>query len=209
MQGADPVQIGLVRGLNRPGGNLTGINLFLAEVVAKRLELLLELAPSATLIGYLHNPTNPVFAETETRQVQVAARTLGLPLLMMHASRPGEIEAAFASLVEQRAGALSVSGDGFLHANRQQIAVLAARQSVPAIYGWRDAVPAGGLMSYGASLVDAWRQAGVYTGRILKGEKPADLPVEQATKVELIINLKTAKALGLDVPRRCSPAPTR
>ena len=200
MQGADPVQVGLARSLNRPGGNLTGINLLQAEVVAKRLELLHELAPLATLIGYLYNPSNPAFAETETREVQAAARTLGLPLLMMPASRPGEIEAAFANLVEQRAGALLVSGDGFLHVNRQQIVLLAATRSVPAIYAFRQAVVSGGLMSYGASLIDAWRQAGVYTGRILKGEPPADLPVEQVTKIELIINLKTAKALGLNIP---------
>ena len=200
MQGADPVQIGLVSSLNRPDGNLTGINLFLAEVVAKRLELLLELAPSVTSIGYIHNPTNPVFAETETKQLKVAAGTLGLRLLLMEASRQDDIETAFENLIQQRAGALLVSGNGFLHANRSQIAALAARNVLPAIYGWRDAVSAGGLMSYGASLIDAWRQAGVYTGRILKGERPADLPVQQVTKIELIINLRAAKAVGLDVP---------
>jgi putative ABC transport system substrate-binding protein len=200
MQGADPVQIGLVSSLNRPDGNLTGINLFLAEVVAKRLELLLEVAPSAASIGYIHNPTNPVFAETETKELKVAARTLGLPLLLMEASRQGDIETAFAHLIQQRAGALLVSGDGFLHANRGQIAALAARNVLPAIYGWRDAVSAGGLMSYGASLIDAWRQAGAYTGRILKGERPADLPVQQVTKIELIINLRAANALGVTFP---------
>ena len=200
MQGADPVRIGLVSSLNRPNTNLTGINLFLSEVIAKRLELLLELAPAARSIGYLHNPTNPVFAETETKELKVAARTLGLPLLLMEASRQGDVETAFANLIQQRAGALLVSGDAFLHANRGQIAALAARNVLPAIYGWRDAVTAGGLMSYGASLIDAWRQAGVYTGRILRGESPADLPVQQLTKIELVINLKTAKALGLDVP---------
>jgi putative ABC transport system substrate-binding protein len=200
MQGADPVQIGLVSSLNRPGGNLTGINLFLAEVVAKRLELLLELAPSATPIGYLHNPANPVFAESETKEVQIAARTLGLPLLFMPASSQEDINTAFANPVQERAGAILVSGDGFLYGSRGQIAALAARHAVPAIYGWRDAVFVGGLISYAPSLIDAWRQTGVYTGRILKGEKAAELPVQQVTKLELLINLKTAKALGLEVP---------
>ena len=200
MQGADPVRIGLVGSLNQPGGNLTGIDLFLVEVAAKRLELLLELVPAAKSIAYLRNPTNPVFAESETRQVQDAARALGVHLLSVNASRPSEIETAFANLVQQRAGALLVSGDGFLLTNRDQIVALAARHAVRAIYGWREAVAAGGLMSYGAGFLDGWRQAGVYTGRILNGEKPADLPVQQVAKVELVINLKTAKALGLTIP---------
>jgi putative tryptophan/tyrosine transport system substrate-binding protein len=200
MQGADPVQIGLVGSLNRPGGNLTGIDLALAEVAAKRLELLLEVVPAAKSIGYLHNPTNPVFAETETREVRVAARALGVRLLFVNASRPSEIETAFANLVDQRAGALLVSGDGFLHTNRDQIVTLAARHALPAIYGWREAMTAGGLMSYGTNLFAAWRQAGVYTGRILKGESPADLPVQRVITIELVINLKTAKALGVTFP---------
>ena len=200
MQGADPVRIGLVDSLNRPGGNLTGINLFLVEVVAKRLELLLELVPTAKSIAYLRNPTNPVFAETETREVQVAARALGVRLLLMNASRPSEIEAAFADLVQQRADALLVSGDGFLHTHRDEIVALVERHAVPAIYSMREYVAAGGLMSYGTNYLSAWRQAGVYTGRILKGEKPADLPMQQVTKIELVINLKTAKALGVTFP---------
>jgi len=200
MQGADPVRIGLVDSLNRPGGNLTGINLFLVEVVAKRLELLLELVPTAKSIAYLHNPTNPVFAETETREVQVAARALGVRLLVVNASRISEFEAAFADLVQQRADALLVSGDGFLHTHRDEIVALAERHAVPAIYSMREYVADGGLMSYGTNYPSAWRQAGVYTGRILKGERPADLPMQQVTKIELVINLKTAKALGLTFP---------
>jgi len=194
MQGADPVRIGLVDSLNRPGGNLTGINLFLVEVVAKRLELLLELVPTAKSIAYLHNPTNPVFAETETREVQVAARALGVRLLVVNASRISEFEAAFADLVQQRADALLVSGDGFLHTHRDEIVALAERHAVPAIYSMREYVADGGLMSYGTNYPSAWRQAGVYTGRILKGERPADLPMQQVTKIELVINLKTANA---------------
>ena len=200
MQGADPVRIGLVDSLNRPGGNLTGINLFLVEVVAKRLELLLELVPTAKSIAYLRNPTNPVFAETETREVQVAARALGVRLLLVNASRTSEIETAFAELVRQQADALLVSGDGFLHTHRDEIVALAERHAVPAIYSMREYVADGGLMSYGTNYPSAWRQADVYTGRILKGERPADLPMQQVTKIELVINLKTAKALGVTFP---------
>ena len=147
MQGADPVRIGLVGSLNRPGGNLTGIDLSLAEVAGKRLELLLELMPAAKSIAYLRNPTNPVYAETETGEVQAAAHALGVRLLFVNASRPSEIETAFANLVDQRAGALLVSGDGFLHTNRDQIVTLAARHALPAIYGWREAMTVGGPMS--------------------------------------------------------------
>jgi ABC-type uncharacterized transport system substrate-binding protein len=200
MQGADPVRIGLVGSLNRPGGNLTGIDLFLAEVVGKRLQQLLELVPAAKSIAYLRNPTNPVFAESETREVQAAADGLGVHLLFVNASRPSELEPAFASLVEQRANALLVSGDGFLLTHRDQIAALAGRHAVPAVYSMREYAATGGLMSYGTSFLDAWRQAGVYTGRILKGEKPAELPVQQVTKIELVLNLKAAKTLGLTVP---------
>ena len=199
MQGADPVRIGLVGSLNRPGGNLTGIDLLLAETAGKRLELLLELLPAAKSIAYLRNPTNPVFAENETREVQVAARAHEVALLLVNVSRPSEIETAFADVVQQRADALLVSGDGFLNTHRDQIVALAERHPVPAIYSMQN-VTAGGLMSYGTDYLDAWRQAGVYTGRILKGEKPADMPVQRVTKIELIINLKTAKALGLTVP---------
>jgi putative tryptophan/tyrosine transport system substrate-binding protein len=200
MQGADPVRIGLVSSLSHPGGNLTGINLFLAEVAAKRFGLLLELMPSARSIGYLYNSTNPVFAETETREIRAAADALGVRLLSVTASRQSEIEAAFANLVEQRIDALFVSSDGFLLTQSDQIVALAASRRVPAVYGWREAGAVGGLMSYGTNFLNAWRQAGVYTGRILKGEKPSDLPVTQPTNFELAINLKTARALGLTVP---------
>jgi putative ABC transport system substrate-binding protein len=201
MQGADPVQIGLVRSLNQPGGNLTGFDLHLVETVAKRLELLHESVPTATSIAYLRNPTNPVYAEAETREVQVAARALGVRLLLLNASDPKEVETAFANLVQQQVRALLLSGDGLLNFTLQdQIVALAARHAIPTMYIVRETVKAGGLMSYGLDQHDGWRQAGVYTGRILKGERPADLPVQRVTKVELAINLKTAKALGLEVP---------
>jgi putative ABC transport system substrate-binding protein len=200
MQGADPVQIGLVKGLDRPGGNLTGIDLLLATVAGKRLQLLLELVPAAKSIAYLRNPTNPVYAESETREVQIAARTYGVHLLIVNASGTSEVEMAFADLVQQRADALLVSSDGTFLTHPERIVQLAARHAVPTIYGWRQAMAVGGLMSYGTNIVDAWRQAGIYTGRILKGERPADLPVQQVTKIDLIINLKAAKALGLMFP---------
>jgi ABC-type uncharacterized transport system substrate-binding protein len=200
MQGADPVQIGLVDSLNRPGGNATGIDLLLARVAAKRLELLLALVPAAKSIAYLRNPTNPVYAETESKEVRAAASELDVRLLIENASRASEIETAFEDLVRQRADALLVSSDGFFLTHPAQIVALAAQHAVPAIYGWRQAMAAGGLMSYGTNIIDAWRQAGVYAGRVLKGERPAELPVQQVTKVELIINLKVAKALGLTFP---------
>ena len=200
MQGADPVQIGLVDSLNRPGGNATGIDLLLARVAAKRLELLLALVPAAKSIAYLRNPTNPVYAETESKEVRAAASAHDVRLLIENASRASEIETAFEDLVQQRADALLVSSDGFFLTHPGQIVALAARHAVPAIYGWRQAMAAGGLMSYGTNIIDAWRQAGVYAGRVLKGERPAELPVQQVTKVELIINLKVAKALGLTFP---------
>jgi putative ABC transport system substrate-binding protein len=200
MQGADPVQIGLVDSLNRPGGNLTGIGLLAAETAGKCLELLLELVPNAKSIGYLRNPTNPAFAETETRELEAAADAHGVRLLIVNASRPGEIETAFADLVQQRPDALQVSSDGFLLNHPDQIVALAARHAVPAIYAWPQFTEVGGLMSYGTDIRNAWRQAGIYSGRILKGERPADMPVQQATKIELVINLKTAKALGLTFP---------
>jgi putative ABC transport system substrate-binding protein len=201
MQGADPVRIGLVSSLNRPGGNLTGIDLILSEVAAKRLQLLHQLIPTATSIAYLHNPTNPIFAEAETREVEIAARGLGLRLLHVNASRPSEIETAFLNLGQQGADAIFVSGDGFLHTHSDQIAALAARYAVPVTYARRQSAAVGGLMSYGTNFLDAWRQAGVYTGRILNGERAAELPVQRAAKFELVINLKTAKALGLTVPQ--------
>jgi putative ABC transport system substrate-binding protein len=200
MQGADPVRVGLVDSLNRPGGNVTGINLFLAEVAGKRLQMLLEMVPSAKSIVYLRNPTNPFFAESETREVQAAARALGVALLFANVARLSEIETAFANFAQQRVDALLVSADGFLLTNSAHVVALAAGYKMPAIYGWRQAVALGGLMSYGTNFPDAWRQAGVYTGRLLKGEKPADLPVQQVTKIELIIDLRTARAFGVTVP---------
>ena len=200
MQAADPVRIGLVDSFNRPGGNVTGINLMLAETVGKRLERLLELVPAATSIAYLRNPTATVFSENETRELQAAARERGIRLLVVNASRPSEFETAFADLVQQRADGLVVSSAVSLLTDPDQIVALAARHAVPAIYALRQSMAVGGLMSYGTNFFSAWRQAGVYTGRILKGEKPADLPVMQPTKFELLINLKTAKALGLTVP---------
>jgi putative ABC transport system substrate-binding protein len=198
--GSDPVEVGLVASLGRPGGNLTGVSLLITAVVAKRLELLHELAPAATSIALLANPANPVLAADETRELQAAARVLGVNLLVLHASSPSEIDAAFATLVEQRVGALLVSSDADFSIRRDQIVALAARHAVLAIYQWREYTAAGGLMSYGPSLTDAYRINGVYTGRILKGEKPADLPVQQVTKIELVINMKAAKALGLTFP---------
>ena len=200
MQGADAVRIGLVDSLNRPGGNLTGIGLLAAETAGKCFDLLLEVVPKATSIAYLRNPTNPAFAESETRELQTAARAHGVGLLIFNASRPSEIDTAFAELVRQRANALQVSSDGFLLTHPDQIVALAGHYAIPAVYAWPQYPAVGGLMSYGTNIRDAWRQAGIYTGRILKGEKPADLPVQLATKIELVINLKTAKTLGLAVP---------
>jgi putative ABC transport system substrate-binding protein len=199
-QAADPVRIGLVDSLNRPGGNITGIYLMLAELAGKRLELLLELVPGAKSIAYLRNPTYPIFAESEGKELQVAARDRAVRLLLLNASRPSEFATAFAELVQQRADALVVSSAVSLLTDPDQIVALAARHAVPAIYALRASMAVGGLMGYSTNYLDAWRQAGVYTGRILKGEKPADLPVVQPTKFELTINLKTAKALGLTMP---------
>ena len=197
MQAADPVRIGLVGSLNQPDGNATGIVLFGVEVAAKRLELLLELVPAGTSIAYLRNPTNHIFAENETRETQIGARAFGVSLLFVNVSHQSEFETVFANLVQQKVGALLVSADGYLLTHRDELVALAARLGLPAIYGW----PApGGLICYTANFLDAWRLAGLYTGRILKGEKPANMPVEQVTKVDLIINLKTAKALGLTIP---------
>jgi putative ABC transport system substrate-binding protein len=198
--GPDPVEAGLVASLNRPGGNLTGVTVSNVEVIAKRLELLHELVPSAKSIAFLVNPTNSAATTAETGELQAAARVLGLDLLPLNASTPGEIEVAFANLAVRRAGAILVSGESFFASQVDQVIALAARHAVPAIYGNRAFTAAGGLMSYGTNSRDSDRQVGVYTGRILKGEKPADLPVQQATRVELAINMKTAKALGLTFP---------
>ena len=198
--GSDPVQIGLVGSLNRPVGNITGVTGLSGELAAKRFELLREVVPAATLIAYLIKPDNP-FADSESRVVQAAAGAFGLRLLTLTASNPYEIESAFESLPQRQAGALLVSADQFFDASqRDQIVALAARDRIPTMFGRREAAAAGGLISYGPNFADAYRQVGVLTGRILKGEKPADLPVQQATRVWLTINLKTAKALGITFP---------
>jgi putative ABC transport system substrate-binding protein len=197
--GIDPVQIGLVASLNRPGGNVTGLALLTVELAAKRLELLHELLGTATVVAMLVNPTTPL-TEPETKGVRDAARSLGLQLHVLDASTEREIDAAFGKLIELRAGALVVSVDLFLNNQRAQIVALAARHAVPAIYGVREFATAGGLMSYGNDLADAYRQSGIYAGKILKGAKPADLPVQQVVRVEFVINLKTAKTLGLTFP---------
>jgi ABC-type uncharacterized transport system substrate-binding protein len=198
--GADPVKEGLVTSLSRPEGNVTGVVTLNVEVAAKRLELLHELVPTATIVALLVNPTNPTLAETITRDLEVAARTLGVQLHVLHASSEREIDTAFATLVELRAGALVIGADAFFNSRSEQLAALTLHHAVPAIYQYREFVSAGGLMSYGSTVADTYRPLGVLTGRILKGEKPAELPVQQATKVELIINMKTAKALGITVP---------
>jgi len=197
--GVDPVQLGLVGSLNRPGGNVTGTAVLTVELGAKKLEMLHELLPTAAAIALLVNPTNPN-VESETRVVQDAARLLGLHLRVLHASTESQIDAAFGAVVELRASALIVGVEPFLNDSRAQIVALAARYAVPAVYGVRDYVTAGGLMSYGTDLVDIYRQSGIYAGKILKGARPADLPVQQLTKVALVINLKTAKTLGLTIP---------
>jgi putative tryptophan/tyrosine transport system substrate-binding protein len=196
---SDPIEGGLVSSLSRPDGNLTGVTTLGAEVGPKRLELLHELVPTATSIAWLVNPAGPV-AETQTRDMQAAARTLGLQLQVLHASTERDFETVFATAVEVRAGGLVISANAFFNSQSEQIAALALRHAVPTIYQFREFAAAGGLMTYGGSIRDQYRLVGVYTGRILKGEKPADLPVQQVTKVELIINLKSAKALGLTVP---------
>jgi putative ABC transport system substrate-binding protein len=198
--GADPVEVGLVASLNRPGGNLTGVSVLNATIAAKRLQMLHELVPVVTSIAFLTNLANPVLAASETAPLQQAAPALGVHLLVLNASDPSEIEAAFASLIQQRTGALQVSADPLFINKSDQLVALAARHAIPTIYQYRESTAAGGLISYGASLTDQYRQLGVYTGRILDGSKPTDLPVAQTTKFELVINLKTAKALGLTVP---------
>jgi putative ABC transport system substrate-binding protein len=197
--GADPVKLGLVASLNRPGGNVTGISWLTFALDAKRLGLLRELVPKLTVLPVLLNPTFPDAAR-QLREIQQAAQTMGQGISILNASNTREIDSAFQTLGQMRPGALLLAADPFFHSRREQIATLAARHAIPTIYEIRDFIVAGGLMSYGASFPDAVRQVGVYTGRILKGEKPADLPVLQPTKFELVINLKTAKALGLNVP---------
>jgi ABC-type uncharacterized transport system substrate-binding protein len=189
-----------VASLNRPGGNLTGVSTLNIEMGPKRLELLHELLPTATGVAVLVNPTNPANTETILRDMQAAARTLGLKLHVFHASTERDFDTVFAGLVRLQLGGLVIGTDGFLISRSEQLAALALRRAVPAIFQYREFAAAGGLMSYGSSFSDSYRQVGIYTGRILKGEKPADLPVQQAVKAQLIINSKTAKALGLDVP---------
>jgi putative tryptophan/tyrosine transport system substrate-binding protein len=196
---ADPVALGLVASLNRPGGNITGVSFLAEALVAKRLELLHETVPTAESIGYLVNPTSPQ-VEAQIKNAESSARVLGVRLMTLRASTPSDIEGAFAVVAERRIGALITAADPFFYGQRDQLAAAAARHAVPAIYQVREMADAGGLMSYGPNLPDVYRILGGYVGRILKGEKPADLPVQQATKVELVLNMKTAKPLGLTFP---------
>ena len=198
--GPDPVAGGLVASLNRPGANLTGVKVLSTEVIAKNLELLHELVPAAAVIGVLVHPDNSLDTEAVTGGLRVAAGVIGARLLVLKAGNQSEIDAAFATLVQQRADGLVVGGENFFITARDQIVALAARHAVPTIYNYRDSPAVGGLISYGPNQADGYRLAGVYTGQILKGAKPADLPVQQSTKVELVINLKTAKTLGIEIP---------
>jgi ABC-type uncharacterized transport system substrate-binding protein len=196
----DPVRLGLIASLSRPGGNLTGINFLSSELTAKRLELLRELVPAASRVAVLINPANAATTETTLRDVEAAARAIGMQIRVLNASTSREINAAFATFVRERPDALFVGGDSFFNSRRVQLAILAAHHAMPATYQGRQYAEAGGLMSYGSNLSDAYRQVGVYVGRILKGAKPADLPVVQASKFELVINAETARTLGLEVP---------
>jgi putative ABC transport system substrate-binding protein len=197
--GGDPVALGLVPSLNRPGGNATGVSFFLGGLGAKRLEMMRTLAPSAATVAVLANPANPV-AAPELADIEAAGRSLGLKVIVLNASTDAEIDAGFALIAQQQVPALLVNTDSFLSSRRERIVAAAARQSIPAIYAQREFLPAGGLMSYGTSIADGYRQAGVYVGRILKGAKPSELPVLLPTKFELVINLKTAKTLGIEIP---------
>ena len=197
--GGDPVRLGLVASLSRPGGNATGVNMFTSALEPKRLGLLRELVPSAALIAVLVNPNSPNF-ETQLKDLQEAARAAGQQIHILHASSEGELDTAFVTLTQLQAEAALIGSDPFFNSRRDHIVALAARYAIPAIYEWREFAAAGGLMSYGTNLAEAYRQVGIYTGRILKGDKPADLPVMQSIKFDFVINLKTAKALGLDVP---------
>ncbi len=198
--GDDPVRLGLVSNLRRPGGNITGVSVLDREVAGKRLEVAHELVPTATLVAVLVNPNNRLYNESEMGELQRAAVTLGLRLSVLRANTEADIDDAFKSVIQRRFGMLVIGGDAFFNSREERLAALALRHSVPAVYQHRAFVAAGGLMSYGGSITDAYRLVGGYIGRILKGEKPADLPVLQSTKVELYINLKTAKALGITVP---------
>jgi putative ABC transport system substrate-binding protein len=195
----DPVTFGLVSSLSRPAGNVTGVSMITVALASKRLELLHELVPAPAAIAMLVNPTSP-YVEPETKDVMTSARTLGRQVQVLNASTGREIDTAFTTLVQHRVGSLLVSGDPFFDSERDRLVALAARHAVPAIYQWREFATIGGLMSYGTSILDAYRQSGVYVGKILKGAKPADLPVMQPTKFEFVINLKTSKTLGLEIP---------
>jgi putative ABC transport system substrate-binding protein len=196
----DPVRLGLIASIARPGGNATGINILTGELVAKRLELMRELVPGAARVAVLVNPANATSTETTVRDVELAARTIGLQIQVLNASTSREIDAAFAALARERPDALLVGNDTLFTTRRVQMSLQAMRHAIPATYSSRESVEVGGLMSYGSNLTDALRQAGAYTGRILKGAKPADLPVVQASKFELVINAQTARMLGLTVP---------
>jgi putative tryptophan/tyrosine transport system substrate-binding protein len=197
--GADPVQLGLVASLSRPGGNVTGVTQLTQEVAPKLLEMLHELLPTTRVMALLVNPADPTLAKTTAREVLAAAHILGLEFHVLNASNERDFDGVFSKLIELRAGALVIGGEALFTSHSEQLAALAVRNGVPAVYKGREFAMAGGLMSYGSNITDSYRLAGIYTGRILKGEKPANLPVQQATKIELIINLKTAKALGLNV----------
>jgi putative ABC transport system substrate-binding protein len=196
----DPVELGLIASLARPGGNVTGVTSLNAEVGPKRLELLHEIVPTATIVALLVNPTNPTLAESTTKALQAAARILGVQLHVLHASTDQDLDTVFATAGQLRVGALMIGADPFFTSRLEQLAALGLRHALPTAYQFREFAAAGGLVSYGTSLTDTFRLAGIYTGRILNGEKPADLPVQQSTKVELILNLKTARALGVTVP---------
>jgi putative ABC transport system substrate-binding protein len=199
--GVDPVQIGLVGSLSRPGSNITGVTSLNTEVGVKRLELLHEVVPTAATIALLVNPSSQILTAITIKDTQAAAQLLGIEIQIMRGSTDPDFDSVFSTLVQSRLGAIVISPDGFFIRQSARLAELAIRHRVPAISPYREFVEAGGLMSYGGNIADSWRLAGVYTGRVLKGDKPADLPVQQSTKVELIINLKTANALGLDVPQ--------
>jgi putative tryptophan/tyrosine transport system substrate-binding protein len=197
----DPVRLGLVTSLNRPGGNVTGATQATVEVAPKQLQLLHELVPTARVLALLVNPANPTLADSNTKALQAAASTLGLDLHVLSASTEGEFDGVFTKVIQWRAGGLVIGSDPFFTSRIEQLAALAVHHAMPAVYHWREFAVAGGLVSYGAAVTEVYRLAGTYTGRILKGDKPADLPVQQVTKVELHINQKTAKALGLTVPQ--------
>jgi putative ABC transport system substrate-binding protein len=199
--GADPIELGLVASLSRPGGNATGAATLTVKTLAEKgLELLHELIPQARVMGLMVNPTNPTGAEPQEKEVLAYARTLGLEMHVLNASSEGDFDGVFAKLVDLRAAGLVISADAFFSSQSQRLAGLAARNAIPTLYSRREFPMAGGLVSYGSDVVEAYRLTGIYTGRVLKGEKPADLPVQQATKVELVINLKAASALGVTVP---------